>query len=183
MKKDVFAMVAILLLMVILLARPAVRGYQITKEFDPTEISLTDLIKELKSAESQIYLINSSLIASGALLQECNVKLATQANSALVSKNLATDRESQLKLLKQSQDFNRSSFEKQCQDTQKTWQRLLDQTKTQLSELEQKYDEIIKNSANNICCKEKVDDKYIDSYIVFNSHIVCTHGSDKKIQC
>ena len=39
------------------------------------------------------------------------------------------------------------------------------------------------NSAKNICCKAKVDNPEIDSYIISNNKVICSIGESNKITC
>jgi len=49
--------------------------------------------------------------------------------------------------------------------------------------IKEDYDLIIQNAANNICCKQRIDNPSIDSYSVKDSRIICSTDGDKKISC
>ena len=46
-----------------------------------------------------------------------------------------------------------------------------------------RYETLARNLANNKCCKEKVDDKAIDSYEIMTDFINCLKGGELKISC
>ena len=58
--------------------------------------------------------------------------------------------------------------------------------KREKEELIEKYDEIIENVANKICCKEKVDNPHIEYYTIDNKEIECLEEKEdesKRINC
>ncbi len=60
---------------------------------------------------------------------------------------------------------------------------IVSQTKSSFDELTEKYLSLVKNSAKNICCKQRVDDSLINSYDVLNNKIICSSEGDFKLDC
>ncbi|MBL7051860.1 MAG: hypothetical protein ISS01_02120, partial [Nanoarchaeota archaeon] len=52
-----------------------------------------------------------------------------------------------------------------------------------LDELQEDFDSLAQSSANNICCKKKVDDSGIKYYNVAGNEIVCSSSSGESLSC
>lgn len=53
----------------------------------------------------------------------------------------------------------------------------------EIDELKIKYEVFVQNTANNICCKAKVDNPDIQYYKVENNKIVCLEEGELGISC
>jgi predicted nuclease with TOPRIM domain len=104
------------------------------------------------------------------------------------SKSFQTEQEknkvqSEFNQLKTECDFNKERLEKEFEQKKNQIDIEKQQLETKYNEIKVLYDALTKNIADNMCCKAKVDDKNIDSYLISNSMVVCTTGGENKITC
>ncbi len=52
-----------------------------------------------------------------------------------------------------------------------------------ISDLEASYNELARNSANNICCKARIDNNAINSYRVESNRITCGENIENPLSC
>ncbi len=71
---------------------------------------------------------------------------------------------------------DKAKMEQQLKDTE------TEKDKTILA-LESKYDSLAKNTANNLCCKAKIDNPDINYYDVKDEMVVCLETGDKELDC
>jgi len=68
-------------------------------------------------------------------------------------------------------------------DARKALESELTKAQQDASQAETRLVSLARNAANNICCKNKIDDPNIDSYTLANDKITCAKGSELKISC
>ena len=61
--------------------------------------------------------------------------------------------------------------------------RTLSSLTTENDALKKQFNEVVTNSANNLCCKAKVDNPKIRFYKLESSRIVCTEDSGTSVSC
>lgn len=173
----------LLIIVVIVLARPALLGYKISKQFEEIGMSAADFLKELDSVKSERLITETNLKSCESLNEDMLSDLSEERNAGFMciqDKNkMETEYENRIKELEFDLDRIKPDFESQKKELQSE----LEREKIKVQEFQDRYNSLSENSANNICCKAKVDDKEIDSYIVSNNRIVCTTGEEDRIDC
>ncbi len=173
-----FAMIIAILLIVLLifLIRPAFRGYKLNKEFEGLGTDAASFLRELDEFKSRILIINTSLENC----QETNKEYLQQIND---EKNATFSCLEEKRRSESEFRFNISQLMSENEQKKSTAELELNQLKLQYESLKGMYDSAISNAANNICCKNKIDNPKIDSYALSDGKIVCTIGGEKKISC
>lgn len=59
----------------------------------------------------------------------------------------------------------------------------LDKYELELRDIQNDYDDLARNTANSICCKQKIDNPEIKYYEIKNDRILCTLNSGKQLKC
>ena len=136
------------------------------------------------SIEERLKEIDASFASVGEKFDQCN---SLSQKLAVDIKNLTDD----LNLC----DLNTKSLEAKNialqtqvdtlapQDIMNTLQNELLEKREKVTSLEERYDKIINNAARTICCKKRVDDQSIDSYIIGDLNIHCVHNGDEPLNC
>ena len=72
---------------------------------------------------------------------------------------------------------------KQDQETINSLNNDLDTKQIDYQNLEEKYLALSRNTANNLCCKMKIDNPDINFYEIQNNKIICLEGGTKFLDC
>lgn len=173
-KKIIIAFVVIdmLILLAIFVARPIVVGYTVYTQIRELNQSLEiytqnigDLRLDMMTATSNLsscYSMNQQLLSK---LQEDNSRiLEYQTNISSIQREI-------------------NSLEENYKEEKEELQKEIDDKIAELSDLKADYNNLIKNTANNVCCKAKIDNPRIKYYKVEGDKIVCLEEGSLEISC
>lgn len=175
--------ILILLITIIALIRPAVLGMKVSGHFKDLNMAPADYITSLESTKSQLSVSETNLQSCQQLRQELVTTVGQEKNNTM---NCAQEKDmiqSQIEQIRREGSANTSSLQASF-DIER--QNLLDEVnveKVKSTELNNSYNLMALNSANNICCKARVDTPSVDSYLVAGNKITCTSGQPNKIVC
>ncbi|MEK6917118.1 MAG: hypothetical protein AABW92_05235 [Nanoarchaeota archaeon] len=85
--------------------------------------------------------------------------------------------------MKTQYERNLTQLAKEYEEKKTNAELELNQLKIQVTQTEERFNNVIAYAADNICCKNRIDNPNIDSYIIANNRIVCSAGENKKISC
>lgn len=164
--------VIFLLIMLFLIIKPALIGYKVSHQFEESKMQVSDFIKELDVVKANLAIAETKLDSCAKTSEQHLNDLSEEK-----AKNFECEQ-------KNSQyDYNLSRIQTECEQKKTEIQANLTTLQSEYSALKNTYEYVISNAANNICCKAKVDNKDIDSYIIFSGKITCTIGEKEKISC
>ncbi len=175
--------VIFLIIIILIMIKPTLLGYKLSTQFDEMEIEVSEFMKELELVKSNLIITETNLKTCKSLNQEYFENLAEEKNIGFQCGQEKNELESKYRQLQTEYTFNISKIKSEFEQKKNEIQINLTQYKTKYNELKTIHDEIVSNAAYNMCCKAKVDNKDIDSYIISNSIIICTVGEEKKITC
>jgi uncharacterized protein (DUF3084 family) len=165
-----------LLLFVLMNLKPALVGYSIYRQVQETNYSLEDYGEKLSIIRGEL----SELKASGsALKSELDAALSELQKTRLEAASLNLS----LKELQELRDKEKASFELYYLEKIGELNTRVDKLTTELGRLENDYERLVKNTAQNICCKQKVDNPAINSYDVKSNRIVCSSEGKSALKC
>lgn len=182
-KTIIVLIIIIILLMVFFIIKPAIIGYSIYDKVQKSNYSLdtfsstiSSLKTKLKLAQnnitavkqftSQLISINSNCSEKYAACVNSNIKNEYICNSTINGyKSIINKLKSKLNITIAEIDNYKSNYSQSIAD-EKTH-----------------YSQLARNSADNICCKEKVDNPNINYYIVQNDRIVCLEKPGLPLSC
>lgn len=111
-----------------------------------------------------------------------------KSNLEVSASNLSSCYEFSQNMLSGLQESNREVLE--CNDESnileqenRQLERELSEKSSEASELKNDFDELALNTANNLCCKARVDNPDIKYYRIENNRILCLSEGDLKISC
>ncbi len=73
--------------------------------------------------------------------------------------------------------------ETKCNTQMESTQKEQKQIQDQLATLQNKFKEVVQNAAKSICCKQRVDNPDINSYLIVNNKISCSNQGENKLTC
>lgn len=169
------AIISLVLLVLIFLGiaviRPAIVGYGVYQQLEGANQTLDGYEQEIDNLEA-------SLSTSKADVTDC------ESSKSSLESDLDSARADV-----SSCDSQVSELEKQIDETpdlQEKVDDLEDQVSTltdEIDDAEDNYDSLAVNTANNQCCKSKIDNPNIDSYDLVNNKIVCMESGPLSISC
>ncbi|MFA6072823.1 MAG: hypothetical protein WC758_01810 [Candidatus Woesearchaeota archaeon] len=159
-------------MLIIFIIRPAYLGYATYEELKKTNLSTEDYSNSIAD-------INQKLLIAQTNTESCsNNQDKLMVELKLIMNNLSNCYSSLGKL-----EGSYNSLSKSCNDEKNKLTETLDTEKETLDTLEENYQLLAKNTADNLCCKMKIDDPRINSYIVENNKVKCTESADATINC
>ncbi len=175
--------VIFLIILLLIMIKPALLGYKVSSQFKEIELEVAEFMKELELTKSNLIITQTNLDSCKSLNQYYLEELAEEKNISFQCGQEKNELQSKYRQLRTEYIFNISKIESEFEQKKNEIQINLTQYKTKYNELQSIYNEVVSNAAYNICCKAKVDNKEIDSYIISNGVIICTVGEEKKITC
>lgn len=173
----------LLIIFLLILIKPAMLGYKISQQFKEMGTSASDFIRSADSLKSKLLITENNLEMCKNLNKDYINSLSKKENETFKCQQEKSELVSKINQLKSEQNFNISRIQSDFEQRKSEVEHELAQEKAKTDELNRQYDTIVENSANNICCKAKVDIREIDSYFISNEKIVCTSGEKNKISC
>lgn len=170
-------------LILAILIKPAITGYVVATDFNQNNMNVSDFIKEQESIKSDLTMTETNLDSCKKLNQDYLEQLSNEKNAGFQCSQETEALKSELRQQEAKFSFNITQIAAAANQKNNEMEIKVQQSETKYNELKELYDSIIGNVAHNICCKAKVDNGNIDSYLISNSMIVCTSGSDNKIDC
>ena len=156
----------------IFMIKPSIIGYGVYQQMKNTNYSVEDYSKNINEIESKLLISNTNL-------SSCiffNNKFSTELGKCL-------DKFSECEAEKTFLKINYNSSSKEYEAIIKSLEESLEEKNKEISDLNSKSDILVKNLANNFCCKKKIDNPNIDSYILENNKIICLEQGTLKISC
>jgi hypothetical protein len=175
--------VAVLFVVILALIIPAFKGYQLQRNFADVGMDPSSVLETIDSLETDIKVQQVRLEACEAGSSEREEELL------LLTKEHATCMQEKKKLedntirLRQSFEENLSHALSTYDDDLLLVEEELETLQGRYDNLEESYEAIIENAAQNLCCKYKVDYPSTDSYSIVNNRIVCSTGQNTPISC
>lgn len=177
------------LLLLLFVINPAVTGYTVYKEMQGKNVSFEDYEINLQLLENNINNLNKTIL-------ECNSqKENLQAKNQIIQNSLDVC-QSKLDKISILQNITITNYEKEIagkkaliESNQKDMiilyseNKILSDKLLNLESVQQDYNSLIQNVANNVCCKAKVDNSKINSFNVEKNMVVCVESGSNRINC
>ena len=173
----------ILVIVIAVLMKSAFIGYRFSQQFKELGLSPADYLKQLDETKTKLAVEKTNTLACEESKKNLLDDLSAEKKSTTDCKDSTQALNTKFESLKNEYNFNLTRI-KDSLDVEK--ERLAKETedlKLKYASLERNFDNLAANAANNLCCKAKVDDKKIDSYVIVNNAVICTSGEDKKVSC
>lgn len=161
----VLLVITALILILLLTIKPAYEGYQLKKEFSELGKDAKEILASVENLKSDSIIKQTNLDNQKTLTNDCMDKLKEEQDKRLQADQLSQNLNHEINELKSSIDSNYSRLQ------------------IEYNKLKSNYYSTTKYAANNICCKNKVDNTAINSYTISDNKVVCTVDAESKIEC
>ena len=176
-----------LIVILFILSKPAFIGYRMSQEFKDIEMTPSEVLARITSYKSDLKVTETKLDACTIAGDKLIDDLASEKDESFTCNQaideLESDYSQQIKQLNLELISVNESADQRVIDEISLFEVQLSNANLATESLQRDYEDVVRNSANNICCKAKVDNQDIDSYIVSSNKVVCTTGEDKRISC
>ena len=173
----------VIIIGLIALIGPAMTGMTINSQFDDMSLNASDIIKEHDKVSSDLLVTQTNLDSCSTLNEKYLNEVNQEKNKTYICQETIRKLESDMQNKEVECQFNISSLTSESDNLKDNLEIQVNKLTSQLDNLNYRYDEIIKNSAHNICCKLKIDDPSVDSFTITNNKIICGSGSSNRINC
>jgi len=175
--------VILLIVVIIILVKPALLGYKISKQFEEIGMPVSEFLKSLDLVKSKLLVAETNLESCKSLNKDLLADTSREKNLSMRCFQDKEIAEARYKSLIAEYVFNISRIKPEFEEQKKELEAELSRKKIEFEEVQKNYNALIANAANNICCKARVDNKAIDSYLVSGNMIVCASGEKSRISC
>jgi len=176
LKNNKVLVVTIISLVVILISlffiRPAIIGYGVYRDIQLSEISSESYPKKISDLELDVSNKNYDL-------EICRDLAKRYSEDVSKYMDKLSECEANLKTLELSSDSQEQNLQEELENLQKE----LDKYEIDIGDLNKSYSELVNSFANNLCCKEKVDNPNIRYYFLENNKIICSESGSNEISC
>ncbi len=142
----------------------------LANERDQLAGQLENTNTELLKTDQQVVDINKTLV---------NTKLTAEQQVNATIANYAAKTAS----FKQEYDAKAAALNQEYATKYSDMTERLNEYKDQLDALEESYNNLVKNTAISICCKQKLDNPDIDYYTIKNDKITCAVDRGTTLHC
>ena len=197
----ILAGLVVLVVLAILVVRPAVLGYGVYQQAQTSNLTVQDYAKNMQDLSKDLEVTKANLSSysafTGALLvqldekadelTECKVQMESLKSDLGEAQKQVEDKGSELATVKSEtqKTIDTQVTEKTAaleQDKAACESSLSDKEKA-VGEVQAKYDQLVKNTAKSICCKAKVDNPQINFYDVVDNKITCLEQGANQLSC
>lgn len=189
-KMVIVTSVILIVLVSLLVFRPALIGYSVYKQAENGNYSVTELGASVQNLKVQLAATKSNL----SLYQEIYGQVWDEVKSKELSlSDCTTSRDELTSQVAYVRQEWKSDLAKCQGEKDRTTQDLTNQLSTkdteianvlkQKEDIKKSFDNFVKNLAKSVCCKEKVDDPDVNSYEVINERLVCVNSGSNSLNC
>ncbi len=190
-----------LILVALFVVRPALLGYGVYQEAQSSNLSVQDYTQNMQQLNHDLDVAKANLSSystfTGALLTqvdqkntdltECKVQLERIKIDVEQAQKQVADKEKEVTdfqgKMQQTIDQQVSDKTSTLEQEKTTCQDGLTKKETEVSGVQAKYDQLVKNTAKSICCKAKVDNPQINFYDVVDNKVTCLEQGTNQLNC
>ncbi len=173
----------VLVIILAVLLKSAFLGYRFSQQFKELGLSPADYLKQLDETKTKLAVEKTNTDACEESKKNVLSDLAAEKKNTAECKDSMQVLNTKFDGLRNEYNFNVTKLRDSLDVEKAKLAKETDDIKLKYASLERNFDNLAANAANNLCCKAKVDDKKIDSYVIVNNAVICTSGEEKKVSC
>lgn len=176
-------LVILSMLIAVYIIRPGIIGYTAYQKINALNFSIEDYGKNIQELKANLLVSNTNLSACSDFNKKFLPELEKYLDRLNECKNQMNDLEINLSLKAGSYEEDIRNMKKDLEEKDIYIKGALSEKNKELENLKNQYDILAQNTANNLCCKAKVDNSKIKYYKVENNRIVCLEEGQSGISC
>jgi predicted RNase H-like nuclease (RuvC/YqgF family) len=181
--KSMIILACLFLILIIFVIRPSFIGYSTYQQVKKTNLSVGDYGADIQELREKLLISNTNISACN----NFNTKLLDEIG---LFSDKYSECGSELSSIKSNLSFSTRRYEETLKRLNSDLDEKDDEIKKLKEDLEKEADDIRedfellgKNTANNLCCKSKVDNPNIKYYTIENNKIICLEQGSLEISC
>ena len=175
--------IVLLMFITAFLVRPIIIGYTTYQKVKDSNNSIEEYSRNLEELKTKLLVASTNLSScvdsSSRFSFELERYLDKSADCVAELKGLGMN----FTFMQQQYEKDAGQLRNQLADKDSEIREMEDDKNAEISVLKTKYDLLAQNSANNICCKAKVDNPKIKYYSTENSKISCLEEGANALSC
>lgn len=188
------ALIVLTMLLLVYIIGPSIIGYITYQKIKSSNYSIEDYGKNMQELRAQL----SVAYTNSSACSEFNNKLLTELEKYLDKsfeyKDVLNDLKINLSLTRSECELNIKSLKAELNDKDREVKNALEENNKEINKLKEEkdaeinnlksqYDLLAHNTANNLCCKAKVDNPKIQYYRIEDDKIMCMEEGALPISC
>jgi len=166
---------------IVLLMRPAMTGYTVYRELQQTNVSVQDYSQNFAKLES--LLNDRPELVCPDMDKTLLAEIEKYANKAVSCERALAGVESNASNAYALYQFELSRLKDDLREANKELQERQFDVAQVVDKVNDDYDELAQKTANNLCCKERVDNPDVSHFRVEDNMIVCLEEGKQKVEC
>ncbi len=159
-------------LLVFITAKPIVNGYSVYKQLQKLNQSVEDYTISADDLRKELSLANDNLTACFSKNQKILADLQSANDDAIACLEQTIDNKKEMIVIKED-----------CEADNQNLREEIGAKTNEFNILNNTYHNLVNNTANNICCKAKIDNLNIRYYRVSGGRIICGEEGAFKLSC
>ncbi len=160
--------ILLVLIIIIFVIKPGIIGYGVYQQVKTTNYSVEDYQENIQELKTELLVSNTNLSSCIFFNNKFSIELEKCLDNFFICE-------------KDKLNFTYSM--NKYEETIKNLKEDLNEKNKEIDDLKVQSTLLVKNLANNLCCKEKVDNPNINFYILENNKIICLEEGTLKISC
>lgn len=188
------ALIVLTMLLLVYIIGPSIIGYITYQKIKSSNYSIEDYGKNIQELREQL----SVAYTNSSACSEFNKKLMTELEKYLDKsfeyKDVLNDLKINLSLTKSECESNIKNLNAELNDKNREAKNTLEEKNKEINKLKEEkeaeinnlkgqYDLLAHNTANNLCCKAKIDNPKIQYYRIGDDKIMCMEEGALPISC
>ncbi|HLD79205.1 MAG TPA: hypothetical protein VJA18_01460 [Candidatus Nanoarchaeia archaeon] len=203
-KSNMWLMLVLLvfgIFLAVFVIRPGVVGYGVYQQVEGSNLTVEEYAQNVQQLARDLEVTKTNLSSysafTGALiaevgdttdqLTECKVELERGKSDLEDAQETITEKETEISTLKSDMDNKITEQVAQktavLEDDKSVCQNALEAKETEVTNVQGKYDLLVKNTAKSVCCKAKVDNPQINFYDIADNKIICLTEGKNELTC
>jgi len=184
-KKRSFIIILIILviLFIAFIIRPSVVGFSTYQKIKSSNYSIEDYGESIQELKSKLLICETNVSSCGAFNKELLTEFGKYSDKFAECNSELSTSELSYNLLKNKYDDTIENLKFELDKKDREFNKLINKEEEEINNLKREQQFLVKNVANNLCCKAKVDNPGINYYKIENNRIICLEEGTLSISC
>ena len=170
--------------------RPSIIGYIMYEKIKSSNYTLKDYGANIQELQTRLLVYSTNLSACNEFIKELTPALENSFNKFSECQDELTALEINFNLTKNKYQESIENYEKKLEELSKNIEekskeinKIKDEKESEINQLKTHYNLLAQNTANNLCCKAKIDNPKIRYYKIENDKVICLEEGTLVISC
>ena len=184
-KNRIYILILILfgILFVALVIRPAIIGYATYQKVKNSNYTIEDYGEDTSKLKSELLISNTNLSSCNEFSEKILFEVEKQSDKFSECRSELSAVKVNLNFSKKEYEETIKEFEEKLKASEGEINSIISEKENEANDLKVQYNLLAQNTANNICCKAKVDNPDIRYYKVEDNKIICLEEGALDITC